>query len=471
MRERVGLFDVSHMGELEFRGAGALAALQRLTCNDVARLADGRIHYSALLTDRGTFVDDILVYRRAADDVSSWSSTRPTRRRTSPGRRRGTRGDASVEDRSDDYALIAVQGPQRRPAHRGGSATPDPSDLPYYGFREDTRLPAQRRSSSRTGYTGEDGFEIFCRPDGRRAASCARCSRTGEPDGAHAVRPRRARHAAPRGADGALRQRHRRHDQPARGGPRLDREARQGRFRRARRARRAEGRRAFRASWSVSRWSAAASRATAIPARAARGAGRRHRREPIRRPSARPSASLYCRPRRGAIGTEFDVDIRGRDARARVIATPFYKRTGCNARGPVHESRKSCATPRATSGSTSTETSGTIGITRPRPEAARRHRLPRAPRGRATCSMPTRSSARSSPSRPSPSSSPRSSGEVAEVNKAAVTEPGIVNDDPFGDGWLIKVKLSTDEDVARLDDRRRLRQVRARKSRVRREKK
>src|SRR6478672_2873259 len=61
VRERVGLFDVSHMGELEFRGGDALAALQRLTCNDVARLADGRIHYSALLTERGTFVDDILV--------------------------------------------------------------------------------------------------------------------------------------------------------------------------------------------------------------------------------------------------------------------------------------------------------------------------------------------------------------------------------------------------------------------------
>src|SRR6478672_8724684 len=68
VRERAGIFDVSHMGELEVRGPGAQSALQRITPNDVARLEDGRFHYSAFLTDRGTFVDDLLVYRRAPDD-------------------------------------------------------------------------------------------------------------------------------------------------------------------------------------------------------------------------------------------------------------------------------------------------------------------------------------------------------------------------------------------------------------------
>src|SRR5580765_5344189 len=67
VRERAGIFDVSHMGELEVTGAGALGSLQTLTPNDVGRLADGRIHYSAFLTERGTFVDDLLVYRRAED--------------------------------------------------------------------------------------------------------------------------------------------------------------------------------------------------------------------------------------------------------------------------------------------------------------------------------------------------------------------------------------------------------------------
>src|SRR6266581_3570895 len=67
VRERAGIFDVSHMGELEFEGPDALEQLQRLTPNDLSKLADGRCHYSAFLTERGTYVDDLLVYRRAAD--------------------------------------------------------------------------------------------------------------------------------------------------------------------------------------------------------------------------------------------------------------------------------------------------------------------------------------------------------------------------------------------------------------------
>jgi glycine cleavage system T protein (aminomethyltransferase) len=161
VRERVGLFDVSHMGELEFTGPGALAALQRLTCNDVSRLSDGRIHYSALLTERGTFVDDVLVYRRAADSYMmvvnasntpkdfAWASSHAS-------------SQARVEDRSDAYALIAVQGPASSRL-MGRLCAPDPSDLPYYGFR-DTTLCGSTALVSRTGYTGEDGFEIYCPP-------------------------------------------------------------------------------------------------------------------------------------------------------------------------------------------------------------------------------------------------------------------------------------------------------------------
>src|SRR6478672_4281019 len=67
VRERVGIFDVSHMGELEVSGPGSLPALQWLTPNDVGSLTDGRVHYSAFLTEGGTFVDDLLVYRKAAD--------------------------------------------------------------------------------------------------------------------------------------------------------------------------------------------------------------------------------------------------------------------------------------------------------------------------------------------------------------------------------------------------------------------
>ncbi len=162
VRERVGLFDVSHMGELEVTGPGAFASLQGLTPNDVGKLADGRIQYSAFLTEKGTFVDDLLVYRRAADSylVVVNASNTPKDFAWATGR---AEGDVRIEDRSASYALIAVQGP-RSAALLSRLCAPDPSDLPYYGFR-DTQVAGSPALVSRTGYTGEDGFEIYCRPE------------------------------------------------------------------------------------------------------------------------------------------------------------------------------------------------------------------------------------------------------------------------------------------------------------------
>lgn len=161
VRERAGIFDVSHMGELEVRGFGAIAALQRLTPNDVGRLADGRCHYSAFLTERGTFVDDLLVYRRAGDDflVVVNASNRPKDFAWAVAR---AGQEAEVTDASDRWALLAVQGPLAV-ALVGRATDSDPSDLPYYGFRTMTvfGVPAL---VSRTGYTGEDGFEIYLEP-------------------------------------------------------------------------------------------------------------------------------------------------------------------------------------------------------------------------------------------------------------------------------------------------------------------
>ena len=161
VRERVGLFDVSHMGEFDVAGEDALAYLQRVTPNDVGKLADGRIHYSAFLTEKGTFVDDLLVYRKAADSyllvVNAGNTPKDFAWATEH-----ARGRVRVTDRSSDYALIAVQGP-RSAALLARVASPDPSDLPYYGFR-DTSVAGAPALVSRTGYTGEDGFEIYCRP-------------------------------------------------------------------------------------------------------------------------------------------------------------------------------------------------------------------------------------------------------------------------------------------------------------------
>ena len=179
VRERAGIFDVSHMGELLFEGPGAAAALQRLTPNDIGRLADGRCHYSAFLTDRGTFVDDLLVYRRASDDflVVVNASNRP---KDFAWAREGAGGEAEVTDASDEYALLAVQGPL---AGRlvGRAAGEDPTDLHYYGFRE-MRVFGAPALVSRTGYTGEDGFEIYLAPaDAERVFR--RLLELGAPDG------------------------------------------------------------------------------------------------------------------------------------------------------------------------------------------------------------------------------------------------------------------------------------------------
>jgi len=161
VRERAGIFDVSHMGELEVRGSGALAALQRITPNDVSRLEDGRCHYSAFLTDDGTFVDDLLVYRRGAEDflVVVNASNTPKDYEWAASR---IGGEASVANRSDDYALLAVQGPLSAGLMEK-AAQGDPRDLAYYAFRN-MRVLGAPALVSRTGYTGEDGFEIYLAP-------------------------------------------------------------------------------------------------------------------------------------------------------------------------------------------------------------------------------------------------------------------------------------------------------------------
>lgn len=161
VRTEAGLFDVSHMGEVRVRGEGAEAFLQRITPNDVSKLAPGRAHYSGLLTERGTYVDDLLIYRLAADDflvvVNASNADRDFDWMASR-----TEGQAEVENVSDRYALLALQGPKAVEILTP-LATPGAADLRYYGFLqgEVAGVPAL---ISRTGYTGEDGFELYLDP-------------------------------------------------------------------------------------------------------------------------------------------------------------------------------------------------------------------------------------------------------------------------------------------------------------------
>jgi aminomethyltransferase len=160
VRERVGVFDVSHMGEFEVTGPDRNAFVQRVTCNDVAALRTGQAQYSGLLTEQGTFVDDCLVYRfddkvmlvvNASNIAKDWAHIVEQK------------GGANVRlrDISDETALLAIQGPKAESLVAALSPVAV-ADIPYYHFTSGTVAGAQC-FISRTGYTGEDGFELYCR--------------------------------------------------------------------------------------------------------------------------------------------------------------------------------------------------------------------------------------------------------------------------------------------------------------------
>ncbi|HEU4938392.1 MAG TPA: glycine cleavage system aminomethyltransferase GcvT [Vicinamibacterales bacterium] len=163
VRTRAGLFDVSHMGEIEIAGGEALKAVQHITSNDAAKLAVGQIQYSALTTPQGTFVDDVLVYKLAdghfmlvvnASNIIkdfNWITEHIAEQ-----------GDAVAVNTSSRYALLALQGPSSRDVLQTLTAA-DLSGLKYYWFTTG-EVASVRCTISRTGYTGEDGFEVFVPP-------------------------------------------------------------------------------------------------------------------------------------------------------------------------------------------------------------------------------------------------------------------------------------------------------------------
>jgi aminomethyltransferase len=163
VRSAAGLFDVSHMGEIEIAGKDALAAVQHISSNDASRLQVNQAHYSALTTPDGTFVDDMLVYRFAPSHfLLVVNGSNEEKDYAWIAEHAQEAGDAAVVNSSSRYALIAVQGPKAR--HIVQSLTGiDLSSMKYYWFAHG-EIASVRGTISRTGYTGEDGFEIFCPP-------------------------------------------------------------------------------------------------------------------------------------------------------------------------------------------------------------------------------------------------------------------------------------------------------------------
>jgi len=165
VRTAVGLFDVSHMGEIQFRGPGALNAVQHIAMNDAARLKDGQAHYSALLTPQGTFVDDILVHRLSANDYLLVVNAGTTEKDFAWIRQQvGTWPDIHLSNYSQYYSQLALQGP-RALETLAKLTKVDLAAIKNYWFTWGSVAGIQNTLIARTGYSGEDGFELYVPSD------------------------------------------------------------------------------------------------------------------------------------------------------------------------------------------------------------------------------------------------------------------------------------------------------------------
>jgi aminomethyltransferase len=162
-RTATGLFDVSHMGEITVDGPDAIAFVNRICSNDVTKLVDGQAHYSALMTDRGTVVDDLLVYRFGPERLLLVVNAGTTDKDWEWIAAQKKEDAVELANRSTEYCQIAVQGPNALGIVQKLTDTPL-ADIKYYHFREG-QVDGVDAIISRTGYTGEDGFEVYAAPD------------------------------------------------------------------------------------------------------------------------------------------------------------------------------------------------------------------------------------------------------------------------------------------------------------------
>ncbi len=160
VRTKAGLFDVSHMGEIDVKGPDSLTYLQKMMTNDVSVLKDGGAQYTAMCYENGGTVDDLLVYKKSDDHYLlvvnasniekdfDWLSSHVS-------------GDVTVTNISSDVAQLALQGPLAETVLQKLTNT-DLSEIKFFKFQDDVEVNGVKTLVSRTGYTGEDGFEIYC---------------------------------------------------------------------------------------------------------------------------------------------------------------------------------------------------------------------------------------------------------------------------------------------------------------------
>jgi aminomethyltransferase len=165
VRTAVGLFDVSHMGEIQFRGPNSLAAVQRITMNDASRLKDGQAQYSALLTPEGTFVDDILVHKLGDNDYLLVVNAGTKDKDYAWIRQQvGSMAGIHISDYSSYYSQLAIQGPRALETLQKLTKV-DLSAIKNYWFTFGQVAGVYNTLIARTGYSGEDGFEIYIPSD------------------------------------------------------------------------------------------------------------------------------------------------------------------------------------------------------------------------------------------------------------------------------------------------------------------
>jgi aminomethyltransferase len=160
VRNAAGLFDVSHMGEIEFRGPGALEAANALITNDLTKAVDGQALYAGLLNDRGGFVDDVVAYRFSPERI--FICVNASNREKDFEWMRSHSKKVTPVNRSDEFAQLALQGPRAAEILQKMTRV-DLSKIATYRFAEG-EIAGVRCIVSRTGYTGEDGFELYCDP-------------------------------------------------------------------------------------------------------------------------------------------------------------------------------------------------------------------------------------------------------------------------------------------------------------------
>src|SRR6202166_4567193 len=168
VRTSVGIFDVSHMGDIRLAGPEALAAVQHISMNDASRLAIGQAQYSALLYPQGTFVDDVIVHRLGEEEYLLVINA-GTREKDFNWVRDNTRQfECKVENLSDDYTQIAIQGPKGVDL-LSKLTDADLRSVKFYWVTHGTVCGLKNILIARTGYTGEDGFEIYFPSDEQKS--------------------------------------------------------------------------------------------------------------------------------------------------------------------------------------------------------------------------------------------------------------------------------------------------------------